>query len=184
MRPTSAAAPATSTGTPAGEIGTSTSAISPPSAATARARLVRASAISRARKKAGKRASSPSRSGSPMRSALSAPITVPVCQVRNCTELAPNSNQRSNVPSPRDAIAQEASTTVWPWRARLSGPPGSDGPSAAPIARKREFMSVAADIAAPAPPPAARIATAVNCAEPAKTTSDIRIASRAVKPAC
>ncbi len=39
-------------------------------------------------------------------------------------------------------------------------------------------MSVAAEIAAPAPPPAARIATAVNCAEPAKTTSDMRIASK------
>ena len=43
---------------------------------------------------------------------------------------------------------------------------------------------MAAETAAPAPPPCARIATAANWAEPANTISDITIASSAVNPAC
>ena len=46
--------------------------------------------------------------------------------------------------------------------------PGSDGASATPIGRKREFISAAAPIAAPTPPPPARGSRPpVNCAEPA-----------------
>ena len=61
--------------------------------------------------------------------------------------------------------------------------PGSDGPSAAPIARKREFIRAAAASAAPTPPPPATIATAVNCADPAYTIADITIVARGDSPA-
>ena len=97
----------------------------------------------------------------------SAPRIVPLVQVTYWTALEPNSSQRSKVPSPREASAHEASTTVGPWAARQSARPGSDGASATPIGRKREFISAAAPIAAATPPPPARIAMAVNCAEPA-----------------
>ena len=58
-------------------------------------------------------------------------------------------------PSPRLAIAHDESTTVWPCAARRSQRPGSDGASATPIGRKREFMSAAAAIAAAMPAAAA-----------------------------
>ena len=69
---------------------------------------------------------------------------------------------RSKLPSGREASAHEASTTAWPWSARLIGPPRNEGASATPMGRKREFISAAAVMAAPAPPPWARIATALN----------------------
>lgn len=50
------------------------------------------------------------------------------------------------------------------------------------MGRKREFMRAAAVTAAPGPPPAARIATAVNCADPAKTMTDIVTAATAENP--
>ena len=81
------------------------------------------------------------------------------------------------------AIAHEASTTVWPCTARSSARPGSDGASATPIGRKREFISAAAPIAAPSPPPPATIEIAANWAEPAKTIADMTIAPIAEKPA-
>ena len=113
----------------------------------------------------------------------SAPSAVPVDHVRYCTEVEPNSSQRSNVPSPRAASAHEASTTVWPCAARHGQRPGSDGASATPIIKKREFISVPAPIAAATPPPAAMIAIDANWAEPAKTISDITIAATADSPA-
>src|SRR5215218_468681 len=113
----------------------------------------------------------------------SAPATVPPTHPTYCTAVEPNSSQRSNVPSPRDAIAHDASTIAWPCAARRSGPPGSDGPSAKPIGRKRELTSAAASTAAPTVPPCDRIAIAVNCAEPAKTIADIAIAAPADSPA-
>src|SRR4051812_2594539 len=100
-----------------------------------------------------------------------------------CGAVEPNRNQRSNVPSPRPAIAQEASTTVCPWAARLAAPPGSDGPSAIPIGRKREFISAAAPTAEATPPPAATIETAANCAEPANTIAEKAIVATIEKPA-
>ena len=100
-----------------------------------------------------------------------------------CGIVEPNSSQRSNVPSPRAASAHEASTTVWPCAARHGQRPGSEGASATPIIRKREFISAPAPIAAATPPPAARIATEANCAEPAKTIIDITIAASADIPA-
>src|SRR3954470_6126823 len=100
-----------------------------------------------------------------------------------CGAVEPNRNQRSKVPSPRLAIAHEASTTVCPCAARLTGPPGSDGASAMPIGRKREFISAAAPTAAPSPPPAATIEIAANCAEPANTIADMTIAAGAESPA-
>ena len=110
-------------------------------------------------------------------------MTVPPTQPTYCTAVEPNSSQRSNVPSPRPAIAHEASTIACPWTARRSGPPGSDGPSATPIGRKREFTSAAASTAAATVPPWARIAIAVNWAEPANTIADIAIAAPADSPA-
>jgi hypothetical protein len=80
------------------------------------------------------------------------------------------------------AIAHEESTTAWPWAARLSQPPGSEGASAAPIGRKCEFISAAAASAAAGPPPPARIETTANCADPAKTIADMTIAPSAEKP--
>ena len=108
---------------------------------------------------------------------------MPPTQPTYWTAVEPNSSQRSKVPSPREASAHEASTTAWPWSARRSGPPGSDGPSAAPMARKREFIIAAATSAAPTVPPAATMAIAVNCAEPAKTIADMTIAAVADSPA-
>src|SRR3712207_7280592 len=94
---------------------------------------------------------------SPSASPLSAPTAVPENHVTYCTADEPNRNQRSNVPSPFAAIAHDESTTVWPCAARSSALPGSDGASAIPIGRKREFISAAAMTAAPSPPPAATI---------------------------
>ena len=45
------------------------------------------------------------------------------------------------------------------------------------IARNREFMRAAATIAAPIAPPPPTIATAANCADPAKTIVDMMIAA-------
>src|SRR3954451_18266583 len=113
----------------------------------------------------------------------SAPATVPPTQPRYCTEVEPKRSQRSNVPSPRPAIPHEASTIACPCAARRSGPPGSDGPIATPIGRKREFTSAAASTAAATVPPCDRIAIAVNCADPANTIADIAIAAPADSPA-
>ena len=52
-----------------------------------------------------------------------------------------------------------------------------------PIARNREFISVAAERAAGRPPPAATIASEANCADPAKTIADMRTACHGVIPA-
>src|SRR3954452_21380130 len=128
-------------------------------------------------------ASSPSARASPSTLPPSAPATVPATHPTYCGAVEPKSSQRSNVPSPRPAIAHDASTTAWPCAARRKGPPGSDGPSAAPIGRNREFTSAAASTAAATVPPEARIAMAVNCAAPAKTIADIAIAASGVKPA-
>src|SRR3954469_5532449 len=118
-----------------------------------------------------------------MTSPPSAPATVPHTQVTYCGAVEPNRNQRSKVPSPRFAIAHDESTIVWPCAARFAAPPGSDGPSAIPIGRKREFISAAPPTAAPSVPPAAKIETAANWAEPANTIADITIAARVLKPA-
>src|SRR3954447_9181592 len=181
--PAKAASPAANTGSPGGTTGTSASAIAAPSAATQRARRLRSSTSSSARKKVGEIASSPYFLGSPSTSPAKAPTTVPVTHVTYCTAVDPNRNQRSNVPSPRLAIAQEASATVCPCAARLCARPGSDGASAIPIARKREFISAAAPTAAPMLPPAETIEIAANWAEPANTIADITIAAITLKPA-
>ena len=86
------------------------------------------------------------------------------------------------MPSPREDIAHDASTTVCPLAARFSGPPRKDGPTAALIGRKREFIRVAAAIAAPAPPPAPTIEIEANCADPANTIAEKTIASAGEKP--
>ena len=52
------------------------------------------------------------------------------------------------------------------------------------MARNRECMRVAADSAAPIPPPPVTIAREVNCAEPANTSPDVTMACGTVKPAC
>ena len=101
-----------------------------------------------------------------------------------CGAVVPNSSHRSKVPSPRLASAHDASTTAWPWAARLSGPPGSDGARAVPIARNRPFISVPAATAAAAVPPLARTASPANCADPAKTIAAVRIAWSGENPAC
>src|SRR4051812_26407883 len=54
-------------------------------------------------------------------------MTVPPTQATYWIAVEPKSSARSNVPSPRDAIAHEASTVVWPCRARHSGPPAPAG---------------------------------------------------------
>ena len=100
-----------------------------------------------------------------------------------CGAVDPNRNSRSKRPSPRLAIAQEASTTACPSTARRSGPPGSDGASPIPIGRYRECTRVAALRAAGRPPPWAITASAANCADPANTSADIAIAPIAEKPA-
>src|SRR3954447_7475884 len=118
-----------------------------------------------------------------MRSPPSAPATVPASHVTYCTAVEPKRNHRSKVPSPRAAMAHELSTTAWPCAARLGARPGSEGASAMPIGRKREFISAAAETAAASPPPAAMIWIAANWAEPAKTIADMTIAAAAEKPA-
>src|SRR5918998_5707671 len=182
--PINAPALATSTGTPAGAKGTSTSATSAPIAPALRARALRASLTSSATKNAGYSASSPSACGSGSESPPTAPIIVPAVQVTYCAALAPNNSQRSNDTSLRRAIAHDASTTVCPCAAREAALPGSEGASATPIGRKREFIIAEAPIAVHTPPPAAMMATAVNCAEPANTIADIRIAPTGDRPAC
>ena len=113
-----------------------------------------------------------------------APTTVPRTQVTYCGEVMPNSSQRSKVPSPLLATAHDASTTVWPWSPRLSGPPGSEGAKAMPMARNRPFIKVAAATAAASVPPADTTASAANCAEPANTRAEAATAWIAEKPAC
>jgi hypothetical protein len=83
--------------------------------------------------------------------------------------------QGSKVPSPALADAHEASTMVIAKAARDSARPRNDGASASPMARYRALSRTPAAIAAPTPPPAARMASAPNCAEPEKTTIDITI---------
>ena len=85
------------------------------------------------------------------------------------------SSPRSKLPSPRLAMTKEASTIVWPWAARASGPPRSEGPMAKPMGSQRAFMSIPAVIAATAPPPAARTLRAANWAAPEKTKIDMAI---------
>jgi hypothetical protein len=121
--------------------------------------------MSSARKNAGKTASRPSASVStpPPRT----PSAVPLTQQTYWPALCPNRKARSKLPSSRRASAQELSTTVCPCSARFSRPPGSDGPRATPMGRKREFIRAAAATAAPIPPPAERIPMLANCAEPA-----------------
>ena len=112
----------------------------------------------------------------------SAPTTDPTTQKTYWIAVEPNSSERSNVPSPREDSAQDASTVAWPCTARHNARPGSDGAIAMPIARNREFMSAAATIAAPTAPPAPRIAIAANCAEPANTTTHMTIAATSESP--
>ena len=64
-------------------------------------------------RRAGRRAATPPR----------APIAVPIHQPAPAGSSRPIISSRSNVPSPRLAIAHEASTIVWPSAARRSGPP-------------------------------------------------------------
>ena len=103
---------------------------------------------------------------------------------RTATALEPNSSQRSNVPSPRAGDRPRGVDDRLPLDARAgSGPPGSDGPSATPIGRKREFIERRREHrGADRRRPAARIAIAVNCAEPANTIADIAIAAPAEQP--
>ena len=54
-------------------------------------------------------------------------------------------------------------------------PPRIDGPSATPMARKREAISVAATIAVTTLPPALSTASTANCAAPENTIADITI---------
>ena len=100
-----------------------------------------------------------------------------------CGTVVPNIRHRSKVPSPRLASAQELSTIVWPWAARVAGPPGRDGASAMPIARNRLFIRVAAASAAGMAPPPATIDSDANCAEPANTNAATAIACHGENPA-
>ena len=68
----------------------------------------------------------------------------------------------SKLPSPRLAIANDASTSAWPRSARLAAVPFNDGAIANPIASHRALMSEAATIAATALPPADRTLSAAN----------------------
>ena len=62
-----------------------------------------------------------------------------------CGAVAPNRNQRSKRPSPRARHRPRRVDDRLALRARASSqPPGSDGASATPIGRKREFISAAA----------------------------------------
>ena len=81
---------------------------------------------------------------------------MPLIQVTYAIAEAPSRRCSLKVPSPRDDSAQEWSTTAWPFSARRSQPPLNEGPTAALIGRKREFISMAAATAAPGPPPAPR----------------------------
>lgn len=74
--------------------------------------------------------------------------------------------------------------TACPSAARRSGPPGSDGASAMPMARKRECIKVAEPSAAPIPPPPLTIASAANCADPANTRAEVAMACSGVNPVC
>jgi hypothetical protein len=66
----------------------------------------------------------------------------------------------------------------------VTGPPGSDGARATPIARNRPFIIVAAATAAASVPPPATTARAANWAEPAKIKAEAATAWSAEKPAC
>ena len=136
-------------------------------------------------KNVGNSTSSPYFSGSPIKSPARAPTTVPREPGRVLRDRrSRSSTTRLNVPSPRLASAHDASTTACPSAARRSGPPGSDGASAMPMARKRECIRVAAPSAAPIPPPPVTIASAANCADPANTSAEVAMACSSVKPAC
>ena len=79
-------------------------------------------------------------------------------------------------------MTHEESTTAWPSSARRARLPRSDGPRAKPIGTNRLFISAAAPTAAPTPPPAARMPTAANCADPANTTADMTRAAIRGRP--
>ena len=119
---------------PAGASRPPTTAMIAPPIATAPASASRSSPTSKAKKNAGKTASTPSASGLGRTPPATTPMIVPVCQVRYCAADEPKSVWRSKRPSPRLAIAQDASTTAWPSSARRTRPPLSDGPIASPIA--------------------------------------------------
>lgn len=155
----------------------------PPAIATPTARRLVASFTSSARKKAGKIASIPKRSGSDRADPPMAPMAVPPIQPAAWGIVDPRRSPRSKRPSPRLAIAHDASTTAWPSAARLRRPPLSTGATPKPMGRNRVFMSSPAVMAAAGPPPALSTLSAANWAEPANTITDITIACTAEKPA-
>src|SRR3954452_4036697 len=105
----------------------------------------------------------------------SAPRIVPDHHPSACGSVAPSRISRSKVPSPRLAIAHEASTIAWASTALRTRPPRSAGAAARLIGRKRVLMSRPAETAAATPPPSSSTLTAANWAAPAKTTNDITI---------
>src|SRR3954452_23574847 len=105
----------------------------------------------------------------------SAPRIVPDHHPSACGSVAPSRISRSKVPSPRLAIAHEASTIAWASTALRTRPPRSAGAAARLIGRKRVLMSRPADTAAATPPPSSSTLTAANWAAPAKTTNDMTI---------
>ena len=100
---------------------------------------------------------------------------MPVVQHANWGSVAPTSLPTSNVPSPRLASANDASTSAWAVSARRRLLPRIDGPIANPIASQRALTSTAAPIAASAVPPPPSTLSAANCAAPEKTPIDITI---------
>ena len=127
--------------------------------------------------------SRPSLSVSPSMFPPSAPRAVPRVQVTYCTEVeptapsdrtsrprgqrAPMRRRRRSGPGPRATARGPVAT------ARVRRPSARSGSSSAPRRRWRSST----------PPPAARIAIAVNCAEPANTIADITIAATDDRPA-
>ena len=89
-------------------------------------------------------------------------MPVPSTQPTYCGKLTPTMYQGSKLPSPILAAAHDASTVVIANAPREVGRPSNDGASARPIARYRALSRTPAAIAAPAPPPAARTASAPN----------------------
>ncbi len=100
----------------------------------------------------------------------------------NCGSVEPSRRLTPYCPSPVRARISDASTTAWPSSARRTVPPRIDGPSATPMARKREAISVAATIAVIAEPPALRTASVANCAAPENTTTDITTGATEPQP--
>lgn len=104
---------------------------------------------------------------------------MPIHQAAACGIVAPSISRRSNVPSPRLAIAHEASTIACPSAARRSGPPLSAGATAKPMGKKPVLMSRPAVMAEAALPPAARMETDASWAAPPNTRTDMAIAVKA-----